>query len=163
GETVNLAARLQGSAAPGTVLVDRATRRAVGTLFSWGEPLELELKGIAGPVDAWPVVGTRAGGRRQRGVPGVEAQLVGRTRELRVRVGLRRRLEQHFGAAAADDVYPYLGGLLDLALEHDAAAKTAELSPEALQWRTHEVVAELFARLADESPLVLALEDLHWS
>ncbi|HVH50531.1 MAG TPA: ABC transporter substrate-binding protein, partial [Gaiellaceae bacterium] len=82
--------------------------------------------------------------------------------ELRVRVGLRRRLEQLFGAGSAE-LYPYLGELLDVALERDAAARTEELSPEALQWRTFEVVGQLFARLAEEAPLVLALEDLHWS
>ncbi|HET8892878.1 MAG TPA: ABC transporter substrate-binding protein [Gaiellaceae bacterium] len=82
--------------------------------------------------------------------------------ELRVRVGLRRRLEQLFGASSAE-LYPYLGELLDVALERDAAERTEELSPEALQWRTFEVVGQLFARLAEEAPLVLALEDLHWS
>ncbi len=82
--------------------------------------------------------------------------------ELRVRIGLRRRLEQLFGADAGE-VYPYLGALLDLALEHDAAARTGELSPEALQWRTFEVVGQLFSRLTEESPLVLAIEDLHWA
>jgi ABC-type oligopeptide transport system substrate-binding subunit len=82
--------------------------------------------------------------------------------ELRVRVGLRRRLDQLFGAGSGE-LYPYLGELLDVALERDAAARTEELSPEALQWRTFEVVAQLFARLAEEKPLVLALEDLHWS
>ncbi|MGZ4290474.1 MAG: ABC transporter substrate-binding protein, partial [Gaiellaceae bacterium] len=41
--------------------------------------------------------------------------------------------------------------------------RTSELSPEALQWRTFEVVVDLFARLAEESPLVLAIEDVHWA
>ena len=82
--------------------------------------------------------------------------------ELRVRVGLRRRLEQLF-EDHADELYPYLGSLLEVALEHEAAARTSELSPEALQWRTFEVVGQLFARLAESAPLVLAFEDLHWA
>src|SRR4051795_4660988 len=82
--------------------------------------------------------------------------------ELRVRVGLRRRLEQLFDGKA-DELYPYLGGLLEVALEREAEARTSQLSPEALQWRTFEVVGQLFARLAESAPLVLALEDLHWA
>ncbi len=82
--------------------------------------------------------------------------------ELRVRIGLRRRLEQLFGSNASD-FYPYLGGLLEVALEGDAEARTAPLSPEALQWRTFEVVGQLFARLAEDGPLVVAFEDLHWA
>jgi ABC-type oligopeptide transport system substrate-binding subunit/class 3 adenylate cyclase len=243
GDTVNLAARLQAAAHPGSVLVDAATHRALERLFAWGAPLELELKGKAEPVRAWPVAGLQAGPRRQRGVPGVEAHLVGRARELgtaretldalragrggvlfvsgdpgigksrlvselragaedagvrwlegrcvsygeslpywpfrdllraewigagadeaelRVRVGLRRRLEQLFGDRA-DELYPYLGALLDLALERDAEERTAQLSPEALQWRTFEVVGQLIARLAEESPLAIGVEDLHWA
>src|SRR5207244_9852594 len=42
-------------------------------------------------------------------------------------------------------------------------ARTSQLSPEALQWRSFEVVGQLFARLAESAPLVLALEDLHWA
>jgi ABC-type oligopeptide transport system substrate-binding subunit/class 3 adenylate cyclase len=83
--------------------------------------------------------------------------------ELRVRVGLRRRLEQLFDDKQADELYPYLGGLLEVALEHQAEARTSQLSPEALQWRTFEVVGQLFARLSESAPLVLALEDLHWA
>jgi ABC-type oligopeptide transport system substrate-binding subunit/class 3 adenylate cyclase len=243
GDTVNVAARLQSAAEPGTVLVDEATHRAVEGVFEWGDARELELKGKDNAVTAWPALGIAAAGRGQRGLPGVETRLVGRSRELglgrealesvragrggvlvvagdagigksrllnelrelaerdgtcwlegrcvsygeslpywpfrdllrgewigagadepelRVRVGLRRRLEQLF-SDSADELYPYLGGLLEVALEHEAAARTSQLSPEALQWRTFEVVGQLFARLSGDAPLVLAFEDLHWA
>jgi ABC-type oligopeptide transport system substrate-binding subunit/class 3 adenylate cyclase len=240
GDTVNLAARLQGAAEPGVVLVDEATHRAVEGLFAWGEQRELDLKGKQDRVRAWPVEGVDAGARRGSGAatslvgrahelaagrealeslraggggilvvsgdPGIgKSRLLAELREaaeesgvrwlegrcvsygeslpywpfrdllraewigagadeaeLRVRVGLRRRLEQLF-PDRADELYPYLGALLDLALEPEAAARTAELSPEALQWRTFEVVGELVAGLAEAAPLVLAIEDLHWA
>ena len=57
GETPNLAARLQQVAAPDTIVISVGTRRLLGQFFELraGEPLEL--KGIAGPVDWWEVVG----------------------------------------------------------------------------------------------------------
>ena len=82
--------------------------------------------------------------------------------ELRVRIVLRRRVDQLFGERAAE-VYPYLGAMLGLALEPDAQARLAELSPEALQYRTFEVARTLFERLAADRPTVVALEDLHWA
>src|SRR5947208_441433 len=72
GDTVNLAARLQSAAAPGEVLVDDATRRALEPLFEWGAHQELVLKGKDAPVSAWPVRGIQAGAKRLRGLPGVE-------------------------------------------------------------------------------------------
>jgi ABC-type oligopeptide transport system substrate-binding subunit/class 3 adenylate cyclase len=243
GDTVNVAARLQSAAEPGSVLVDETTHRSVEGIFEWSEQRDLELKGKREKVPAWIVAGVAAEARSQRGLSGVEARLVGRESELatgrealeavqagrggvlvvsgdagigksrllhelrtaaesggirwlegrcvsygeslpywpicdllrgdwigagadepelRVRVGLRRRLEQLFGSNA-DEFYPYLGDLLEVALEREAAARTAELSPEALQWRSFEVVGQLFARLAEDGPLVLAFEDLHWA
>jgi ABC-type oligopeptide transport system substrate-binding subunit/class 3 adenylate cyclase len=82
--------------------------------------------------------------------------------ELRVRVALRRNVERLFGPRAPE-IYPYLGSMLGLALEPDAAARLAELSPEALQYRTFEVVGELFTRLAEDGPVVLEVDDLHWA
>src|SRR5437868_3924706 len=82
--------------------------------------------------------------------------------ELRVRVALRRRVEGLFPQRAAE-LYPYLGSLLGLTLEADAVARLAELSPEALQYRTFEVVEELFRRLAEDRPVAVAIEDLHWA
>ncbi|MGQ0668055.1 MAG: ABC transporter substrate-binding protein, partial [Actinomycetota bacterium] len=82
--------------------------------------------------------------------------------ELRVRVSLRRSLERLFGDRVLE-VYPYLGAILGLSLETDASARLAELSPEALQYRTFEVVRGLLRRLADDGPVVVAIEDLHWA
>ncbi|HEY7400931.1 MAG TPA: ABC transporter substrate-binding protein [Actinomycetota bacterium] len=45
----------------------------------------------------------------------------------------------------------------------DAAARVAELAPEAMQYRTFEVVRTLLARLAEDGPVAVALEDLHWA
>jgi ABC-type oligopeptide transport system substrate-binding subunit/class 3 adenylate cyclase len=82
--------------------------------------------------------------------------------ELRVRVSLRRAVERLF-ADRAMEIYPYLGAMLGLALEAEAAARLSELSPEASQYRTFEVVGQLLARLADDGPVVVAIEDLHWA
>jgi ABC-type oligopeptide transport system substrate-binding subunit/class 3 adenylate cyclase len=81
--------------------------------------------------------------------------------ELRSRLLLRRACERVAGERGAE-LYPYLGSLLGLTLEHDAAARLAELSPEALQYRTFEVVEELLRLLAAERPVIVAVEDVHW-
>ena len=82
--------------------------------------------------------------------------------ELRTRIALRRQVESLYGEQALE-VYPYLAALLELEVEPEARARLAEQSPEARQYRTWEVVVGLLARLAMASPLVVVLEDLHWS
>ncbi len=82
--------------------------------------------------------------------------------ELRVRVMLRRALDRLFPSRAAE-LYPYLGAMLGLAVEPEAAARLGELSPEALQYRTFEVVGHLLERLAEEGPVAVAIEDAHWA
>src|SRR5439155_1164072 len=82
--------------------------------------------------------------------------------ELKVRIALRRSVEGLFGQRALE-FYPYLGAMLGLALEPDAVARLAELSPEALQYRTFEVIGALLARLAQDGPVTMAIDDLHWA
>ena len=53
GETPNLAARLQGIAAPNTVVIAEDTRKLLGNLFELEDLGAKDLKGIAGPVRAW--------------------------------------------------------------------------------------------------------------
>jgi hypothetical protein len=56
GDTPNLAARLQGIAAPNTVVIAEGTRRLLGTLFELEDLGPKDLKGIAGPARAWAVL-----------------------------------------------------------------------------------------------------------
>jgi class 3 adenylate cyclase/predicted ATPase len=53
GETPNLAARLQGVAEPNMVVIAEGTRRLLGNLFEFEDLEARDLKGIAGPVQAW--------------------------------------------------------------------------------------------------------------
>jgi class 3 adenylate cyclase len=60
GETPNLAARLQGLAAPNAVVIGADTRRLTGGLFEYRDLGAATLKGFADPVQAWQVVGPSA-------------------------------------------------------------------------------------------------------
>jgi class 3 adenylate cyclase len=55
GDTPNLAARLQGLAQPGTIVVAGATRRLIGDLFELRDLGRHEVKGVPEPVEAWVV------------------------------------------------------------------------------------------------------------
>jgi ABC-type oligopeptide transport system substrate-binding subunit/class 3 adenylate cyclase len=244
GDAVNVAARLQSHARPGSVLVGEDTQRLVAPVFSWGSGAPYELKGKVEPVTAFPVTGVV--GISIRGQGGSAAHIVGRERELsqlreamdgvlsgaggivfvtgepgigktrliqelrqtfasatpphgrtlwlegrcvsygesmpyspfrdllrawlgvqtdepelRVRVTLRRQVDRLFGNEAPH-IVPYLAALLGLRQDPEAALRLAELSPEALQYRTFEVARTLLARLAADGPVIVALEDLHW-
>jgi ABC-type oligopeptide transport system substrate-binding subunit/class 3 adenylate cyclase len=82
--------------------------------------------------------------------------------ELRTRLALRRALRAGAGDRA-DDYYPYLATLLGLPADPETRERLAELSPEALQYRTFEVVRHHFEGLASTGPIVIALEDVHWA
>ena len=83
GETPNLAARLQAIAAPNMVVIADGTRRLLGDLFELKDLGAKDLKGIAGPVQAWAALRTSsAEGRFEAMHASGLTALVGREEEL---------------------------------------------------------------------------------
>jgi class 3 adenylate cyclase/predicted ATPase len=83
GETPNLAARLQGLAAPGQVVIGPLTHDLIGAAFACEDLGAHRLKGFAEPVQAWRVLGAGegAGGDEDERI-GAGLPLVGRQEEL---------------------------------------------------------------------------------
>ena len=250
GDIVNRAARLQGAAPRGGVLISADTYRHVRGSFDVQQMPGLQLKGIAQPVDGYLVKSERARGFRlddARGIEGVETSTVGREIELRrlqdrfyevaeehqwqmvtvvgdAGVG-KSRLLSDFGRWLDDLPEPvswfggraaHSGSRLPYALLHDLFATRFDIhdsdgpsevrrkwergveqalgtGPDAVdkahligQWLGFEIgesrsldgvgddplslsgrataaLAEYFRRLADQAPVVLLLEDLHWA
>jgi predicted ATPase/class 3 adenylate cyclase len=83
GETPNLAARLQGLAEPGSVVIAASTRRLLGEVFVYRDLGTVHLKGFPGPVRAWHVVGEGTAESRFDAQHGASTTaLVGRDQEL---------------------------------------------------------------------------------
>jgi class 3 adenylate cyclase len=90
GDTVNVAARLQGEARPGGVLVGETTALAVEGSIELEPAGALELKGKAEPVRAWHAVAARPEAAREHAMGALRAPILGREQEL---VRLREELE----------------------------------------------------------------------
>ena len=92
GETPNLAARLQGAASPGEVVIGSNTRLLIGETFDLTDLGTRELKGIGDRVEVWCVVGESATESRfEVAHPGARTAFIGRAPELEL---LRRAWEQ---------------------------------------------------------------------
>jgi class 3 adenylate cyclase/tetratricopeptide (TPR) repeat protein len=80
GDAMNVAARMQGAARPGTVLVTEATYEQVGDLVEAVGLGALDVKGKSEPIEAFEI--TRMVGRgAKRGIPGLMSPMVGREQE----------------------------------------------------------------------------------
>jgi len=86
GDAVNIAARLQAAAEPGTVLVGERTWRTAQRSFTFAEPVAISVKGIGQPIRTRRLIGALAEGRT--GVEGLRAPMVGRQTELQVLVSV---------------------------------------------------------------------------
>jgi class 3 adenylate cyclase/predicted ATPase len=83
GETPNLAARLQGIAEPGAVIIAESTRRLLGNLFEFRDLGARDLKGLAGPVRAWAALRASSVASRFEALHATRLSvLVGREEEL---------------------------------------------------------------------------------
>jgi class 3 adenylate cyclase len=91
GDAINLAARMEQTARPGTVQITENTYRLVAPLFEV-EPLGgIEVKGKSEPVEAFRVLGLKADPGRLYGTGRFDSPLVGREKEM---AALRRKLEE---------------------------------------------------------------------
>ncbi|MGC1885660.1 MAG: AAA family ATPase, partial [Stellaceae bacterium] len=91
GGTPNLAARLQGLAAPNTLVIGEATRRQVGGLFDLADLGPQALAGFAEPQPAWRVIRESGAVSRFEALRSGETPLVGREEEVEL---LLRRWQQ---------------------------------------------------------------------
>ncbi|MFZ5916954.1 MAG: ATP-binding protein [Chloroflexota bacterium] len=83
GSAVNLAARLETAAEPGSVLVSESVYQRTCRLFEFSARPPLRLKGIAEPVANWLAWGPKEHPTSVRGLEGLSARMIGRDDELR--------------------------------------------------------------------------------
>jgi len=101
GDAVNVAARLQQGAEIGEILVGATTERLTRNAIEYAPRVPVVAKGKAEPITAFRAVRPRSSIPVQaRGVPGLQAALVGRARELRLLLDTFAR--------AAEDRRPHL-------------------------------------------------------
>ena len=81
GDAINVAARMEQAARPGTVQIAADTHRLIAPLFEFESLGELDVKGKSEPVPAYRVIGPKAVPGRLRGIEGLSAPLIGRDSE----------------------------------------------------------------------------------
>lgn len=87
GATPNLAARLQGVARPGEVVIHQATKRLIRGTFDLESLGEQKLKGFSDPVHTWRVVGSaRTSSRFEALHQGILTDFVGRNHEIELMI-----------------------------------------------------------------------------
>jgi len=94
GDAVNLAARLQHAAGPGEIAVGEATYRASSEVIDYRSRGTVEVRGKEQPVPVWEVVSVRTRRGQVRGLPGMEARMVGRDSEFAQLKNLYHRVAQ---------------------------------------------------------------------
>jgi class 3 adenylate cyclase/tetratricopeptide (TPR) repeat protein len=82
GEAITIAARMEQAAEPGTVLVSENTYRLTWTQFKWRPLGTMAAKGVRRPIAVYRPLSAKATAEKIRGIPGLEAPMVGRQTEL---------------------------------------------------------------------------------
>lgn len=96
GDAINLAARMEQTAAAGTVQISEETYRLIAPLFDVWDLGGIEVKGRDEPVQAYRVLGLEPQPGRLRGLEGIRSPLIGRRREIgRLREILTELLDGH--------------------------------------------------------------------
>jgi class 3 adenylate cyclase len=82
GDAVNVAARMQSHAPPGSVLVTAATHRFIAPLVESRDVGPLDLKGKTDAVHAFEVTRLKPGATSPRGLAGIRSPMIGRDHQL---------------------------------------------------------------------------------
>jgi class 3 adenylate cyclase/tetratricopeptide (TPR) repeat protein len=245
GDAINLAARMEQTAQPGTVQIAETTYKLVAPLFDFEPITELEVKGRPETITAFRVLAPKVQPGSLRGLTGLQSPLIGRAEQMAAlwtaasgltegrgkivsvigEAGLgKSRLVTEFRRAALADpdlnlqwlearslsyeintpfapvkdlfrhffnlkadlptehaynritdqleslfpensqaMAPFFASLLDLPLSGEAAERIKYLEPPMLRMQIFTQVAALLAQMAASRPLVIFLDDLHWT
>jgi class 3 adenylate cyclase/tetratricopeptide (TPR) repeat protein len=103
GDAMNVGARMEQTAKPGTLQISGATQRLVAPLFEFEDLGGVEVKGKSEPVPAFRVLGLKRkpGGLRGLAQQGIQAPLVGRSAERAQLEACLARLAQGQGVVVA--------------------------------------------------------------
>jgi class 3 adenylate cyclase/tetratricopeptide (TPR) repeat protein len=91
GDAINLAARMEQTAAPGTVQISEETYKLVAPLFDFEALGEVEVKGKAAPIKTYRPLGLKRSPGPLRGLEGLTSPLVGREAQMAL---LKQQLDQ---------------------------------------------------------------------
>jgi class 3 adenylate cyclase/tetratricopeptide (TPR) repeat protein len=100
GDAVNLAARMEQTAQPGTVQIAEETHKRVAPLFELENLGNVEVKGKSAPVAAYRPLGRKSSPGRLRGIRGLHSPLIGRDSEMEVLQSAMDDLRQGHGGVA---------------------------------------------------------------
>lgn len=97
GDAINLAARMEQTALPGTVQIAEPTYKLVKPLFDFEVLGGIEIKGKKEPVNAYRVLGAKVQPGRLRGIEGLDAPLIGREAPMTALQSGLSRLQENAG------------------------------------------------------------------
>ena len=104
GDAMNVAARLQGTAEPGTIVIGGTTARKLRGRFLMSPLGHLAVRGREKPVEAWRLLGARPESRRAK-----PAELVGRALEIAELTAASRALREGQGRFVLLEGEPGIG------------------------------------------------------
>ncbi|MBZ0299660.1 MAG: AAA family ATPase [Anaerolineae bacterium] len=101
GDAVNLAARMEQTAEPGTIQISEQTYKLIAPLFECQTLGEIEVKGKREPVATYRVLRGKPRPASVRGIAGLDSPMVGRDREFDLLLAQMEELQQGRGSIAS--------------------------------------------------------------
>ena len=98
GDAVNLAARMEQTAQPGSVQISGDTYKLIAPLFEFDALGRIEIKGKSEPVEAYRVLASKTRPASLRGIEGLDSPMVGREGEFQALEAQIEELQQGRGS-----------------------------------------------------------------